>query len=225
MKILLVEDELVLSESLKKIFQAYDYEVDCAHDGLEAVYYTKNGEYELIIMDVMMPRMDGIHATKAIRELGINTPIIMLTAKSEVNDKIVGLDAGADDYLSKPFHIKELLARMRALLRRNGNIVNEKTFGDLTINPNMFSLSTKDGTAVLTKKEFKLFEYLIRHQERYTSTETILSSLWDDEKDVDITVVWVHFSNIRKKLNEIKSDVQLDVSRGKGYRVVYAKKD
>ena len=225
MKILLVEDERTLSSTLKEVLTIYNYEVVCAFDGVEALENVKESRFDLIIMDVMMPRLNGIDATKKIREIGISTPIIMLTAKSELDDKVDGLDAGADDYLAKPFQTKELLARIRALLRREGLTNDVTVFGDLTLFPSVYRIKTDSKSTYLTKKEFTLLEYLIRHQNRFTTTENILSDLWDSEKDVDITIVWVYISNLRKKLAEIDSKIKLQVGRGKGYKLEYVQKN
>lgn len=219
MKILLVEDEKVLSNSLRQVLEALHYEVTQAYDGLEAVNLCNDKTFDLIIMDIMMPKMNGIEATKKIRAMGKDTPIIMLTAKGEVEDKVDGLDSGADDYLSKPFEIKELLARIRALLRRGEKLIDNTKFHDLTLNPNVYLIKCCSKQVYLTKKEFMLLEYFIRHQDRYSSTETILEDLWGNDKDVDITVVWVFISNLRKKLESICSKIIIEVARGRGYRI------
>lgn len=222
MKILLVEDEKDLSNSLKEILTLSKYIVTCAYDGQEGLYKAKEYKYDVIIMDVMMPIMNGIEATRKIREANIMTPIIMLTAKSEIDDKVTGLDAGADDYLPKPFQIKELLARLRALTRRSETLINTNTFYDLSLNPNVYLIKnnkSKDKQVYLTKKEFMLIEYLIKNKNRCSSTEDLLNSIWSDESDVDISIVFVFITNIRKKIKSIGSKVEIKSYRGKGYKI------
>lgn len=219
MKVLLVEDEKVLSNVLKQVLETLKYDVTCAYDGVEAIYKVKENRYDLIIMDVMMPRVNGIEATKKIRSTGNNTPILMLTAKGEIDDKVEGLNAGADDYLPKPFDIKELIARIKALLRRGNKLIDETKFSDISLNPNVYLVKKGNKQVYLTKKEFMLLEYFIRHQDRFVATEIILEDLWSDESNVDNTIVWVFISNLRKKLESIKSKVIIEAARGKGYKI------
>jgi len=219
MKILLVEDERDLSDTIKKVLELNHYDVDQAFDGEEALDYISYTEYDGIIMDVMMPIMDGYTCVKKIRERGIQTPIIMLTAKAEIDDKVFGLDVGADDYLTKPFVIKELLARVRALTRRKGDIATDYTIGNVKLNPNTFELSTDKATARLTSKEYKLMEYLMRNQGVVLSTEKIMEKVWEYDTEAEINVVWVFISAIRKKLESIGANCQIKAMRGIGYRL------
>jgi len=223
MKILLVEDDQELSNVVTKILKHDNYDVNNAYDGEEAIDYVKNYSYDLIIMDVMMPKLNGLDATKKIRSMGIPTPIILLTAKSLIDDKVNGLDAGADDYLTKPFQMKELLARIRALLRR-GNLVASEGFGDFTLDPNTFEIAHDGKSYRLTGKEYKLMELFIRNSNIFLSTERILESIWEYDSDVDISVVWVFISSLRKHLEQIGSNVTIKVSRGVGYRLEENKK-
>lgn len=218
MKLLLVEDDLELSQVVTKILKHDNYDVDNAYDGSEALDYAKNYKYDAIIMDVMMPKMNGFDATKKMRALGIPTPILLLTAKSLTDDKVSGLDAGADDYLTKPFQMKELLARIRALLRR-GNLVKSEGFGDFKLDPNTFEISHEDKSYRLTGKEYKLMELFIRNANIFLSTERILETIWEYDSDVDVSVVWVFISSLRKHLEKIGSNVTIKVSRGVGYRL------
>lgn len=222
MKILLVEDDRDLSSSLSEALSLSKHIVTCAFDGKDGLYKAKEYKYDVIIMDIMMPIMDGVTATKLIREADITTPIIMLTAKSEVNDRVNGLDAGADDYLSKPFQLKELLARIRALTRRSGTLINTNKFYDLTLNPNVYLIKNnkeKSKQVYLTKKEFELLQYLIKNKNKCSSSQDILESIWSDESNVDVNVLFVFITNLRKKIKSIDSKVEIKSNRGKGYQI------
>ena len=222
-RVLVVDDEKSIVKGIRFSLEQDDMHVDCAYDGEEAIDYVKNYSYDLIIMDVMMPKLNGLDATKKIRSMGIPTPIILLTAKSLIDDKVNGLDAGADDYLTKPFQMKELLARIRALLRR-GNLVASEGFGDFTLDPNTFEIAHDGKSYRLTGKEYKLMELFIRNSNIFLSTERILESIWEYDSDVDISVVWVFISSLRKHLERIGSNVTIKVSRGVGYRLEENKK-
>ena len=217
MKLLLVEDERDLSKAIKEILVYSKYEVDTAFDGLEALDYVDQYSYDLIIMDVMMPKMNGIQSLKKIRERHIDTPVIMLTAKSELDDKVEGLDSGADDYLTKPFQVKELLARIRALTRRKSEIVNVSSFGNVIFNSDNSTMSNGDKVVNLTKKEFSLMEYFLRNKNKYITSEKIFDDVWSSDTDAYITVVWVFISTLRRKLASINANIVIDAKRGNGY--------
>lgn len=217
MKLLLVEDERDLSRAIKEILVYSKYEVDTAFDGLEALDYVAQYSYDLIIMDVMMPKMNGIESLKRIRAQNIDTPIIMLTAKSELDDKVEGLDSGADDYLTKPFQVKELLARIRALTRRKAEIVNVTSLGNVTFNSDNSSMSNGDKVVNLTRKEFSLMEYFLRNKNKYITSEKIFDDVWSSDTDAYITVVWVFISTLRRKLASIDANIVIDAKRGNGY--------
>lgn len=217
MKLLLVEDERDLSRAIKEILVYSKYEVDTAFDGLEALDYVAQYSYDLIIMDVMMPKMNGIEALKRIRSQNIDTPVIMLTAKSELDDKVEGLDSGADDYLTKPFQVKELLARIRALTRRKAEIVNVTNLGNVTFNSDKSTMSNGDKVVNLTKKEFSLMEYFLRNKNKYITSEKIFDDVWSSDTDAYITVVWVFISTLRRKLASIDANIIIDAKRGNGY--------
>ena len=217
MKLLLVEDERDLSRAIKEILVYSKYEVDTAFDGLEALDYVAQYSYDLIIMDVMMPKMNGIEALKRIRSQNIDTPVIMLTAKSELDDKVEGLDSGADDYLTKPFQVKELLARIRALTRRKAEIVNVTNLGNVTFNSDKSTMSNGDKVVNLTKKEFSLMEYFLRNKNKYITSEKIFDDVWSSDTDAYITVVWVFISTLRRKLASIDANIVIDAKRGNGY--------
>ena len=217
MKLLLVEDERDLSRAIKEILVYSKYEVDTAFDGLEALDYVAQYSYDLIIMDVMMPKMNGIESLKRIRAQNIDTPIIMLTAKSELDDKVEGLDSGADDYLTKPFQVKELLARIRALTRRKAEIVNVTSLGNVTFNSDNSTMSNGDKVVNLTRKEFSLMEYFLRNKNKYITSEKIFDDVWSSDTDAYITVVWVFISTLRRKLSSIDANIVIDAKRGNGY--------
>ena len=217
MKLLLVEDERDLSRAIKEILVYSKYEVDTAFDGLEALDYVAQYSYDLIIMDVMMPKMNGIESLKRIRAQNIDTPIIMLTAKSELDDKVEGLDSGADDYLTKPFQVKELLARIRALTRRKADIVNVTSLGNVTFNSDNSTMSNGDKVVNLTRKEFSLMEYFLRNKNKYITSEKIFDDVWSSDTDAYITVVWVFISTLRRKLASIDANIVIDAKRGNGY--------
>lgn len=219
MKLLLVEDEVDLSNTIKRVLEINKYDVDQAFDGQEALDFIEYSEYDGIIMDVMMPKLDGYSAVKQLRAKGNHTPVLMLTAKAEIDDKVEGLDSGADDYLTKPFVVKELLARVRALTRRKGDIATNYVIGNTTLNPNTFELSTESGTIRLTGKEYKLMEHLMRNQGVVLSTEKIMESVWEFDTEAEINVVWVFISSLRKKLESINSNCQIKAMRGVGYRL------
>ena len=222
MKILLVEDEKDLSLSITKLLKIEKYDVEAAFDGKEALDLLKLYQYDLIIMDVMMPKINGIEATKTLRSAGIKTPVLMLTARSMIEDKVMGLDSGADDYLTKPFAAKELLARIRALLRRGDNLVNNLEFADIKLNPNSFELVSGVNSIRLTNKEYKLMELFILNQNTFISGEKILNSIWPNDSAVDISVVWVFISTLRKHLEKLNSKVTIKASRGIGYKLEIA---
>lgn len=222
MKILLVEDEKDLSLSITKLLKIEKYDVEAAFDGKEALDLLKLYQYDLIIMDVMMPKINGIEATKTLRNEGIKTPVLMLTARSMIEDKVMGLDSGADDYLTKPFAAKELLARIRALLRRGDNLVNNLEFADIKLNPNSFELVSGINSIRLTNKEYKLMELFILNQNTFISGEKILNSIWPNDSAVDISVVWVFISTLRKHLEKLNSKVTIKASRGIGYKLEIA---
>lgn len=218
MRLLLVEDERVLSDAIKQILEFNHYDVDTAYDGEEALYYAERTDYDGIILDWMMPKLDGISVVKTLRKCGKSVPVLILTAKSETDDKVLGLDSGADDYLTKPFVVKELLARIRALTRRKGANVTTYRFGNVTLNPDTYELCAC-GKTRLTHKEYKLMEYLMRNHNVLLSTERILENVWDFDTQAEINVVWVFISSLRKKMKEIGADCVISASRGVGYRL------
>jgi len=226
MRILLAEDETMLADALQVILQHNQYTVDAVYDGEEALYYLENGEYDAAILDIMMPKMDGLTVLKTIREKGQKLPVLLLTAKGEIDDRVAGLDAGADDYLVKPFDADELLARLRALLRRqpefHGNVL---TFEDISLDLNKFILKSNKGETRLSNKEFQMLEMLMRNPGQVISTERFMDRIWGYETEADLNVVWVYVSTLRKKLKEVGSNTKIKVARNVGYSLEGEKDD
>ena len=220
MRILLAEDEYDLRKALEVIFKHNNYNIDVVKNGLEALDYATTLEYDAIILDIMMPKMDGLTALKKMREQGIKTPVLMLTAKSQIEDRVIGLDSGADDYLSKPFASKELLARVRALTRRNNEITsNEVVIGNTTINTANFILKGPLGEVTLINKEYQMLMELVKKVGKVISVETFLDQVWGYDSDVFDDIVWVNISYLRKKLKQIGSNAEIKTKRQLGYYV------
>lgn len=218
MKILLAEDEKQLSDALVMILKHNNYSVDPVYDGEDALYYLENGEYDIAILDIMMPKMDGIEVLKKIRNEGNKLPILMLTAKSEVDDKVIGLDSGADDYLTKPFETKELLARLRTITRRQtGTADNIIKYGNTALDRATYELMSEDNKVRLSNKEYQIMEMLIANPDNLISTERIMEKIWGFDSDAEVNVVWVYISNLRKKLKQIDADIEITVVRNSGY--------
>ena len=220
MKILFVEDNEQLNKALSTVLKRNSYLVDSAFDGEEALMFLKDYQYDVIILDIMLPKIDGLEVLRRVRRDNIQTPIILLTAKSTLEDKITGLDLGADDYLPKPFNADELLARIRALGRRKVQQYEEKkeiTFGDLTIDERTSSIKCNDETIILSNKEMQILLLLVNNQGKVVSLESITRSAWDIEAYSTSENVWVFISYLRKKLESIKSKVKIKSIRYQGY--------
>ncbi len=218
MKILIAEDELDLAEALTVFFEKNKFTVDTVNDGQSAYDYGITDDYDAIILDIMMPKMDGIEVLKKLRENGINTPIMMLTAKAQKDDRIVGFDSGADDYIPKPFSPDELISRVRAMLRRSEQYKpNVLTFEDISLDSNSGLLKCGENSARLSAREFQVMELFMRSPNVVFSANRIMESVWGWDSDAEINVVWVHISNIRKKLVKIGSKVIVYAHRGLGY--------
>lgn len=219
MRILIVEDELPLAEALEQILKKNNYTVDIAHDGEIGLDNALSGIYDLIILDIMLPKMDGISILKALRKEGLSTHVILLTAKGEISDKVIGLDSGADDYLAKPFAIEELLARIRAVSRRKGEVLQDNSlkFGDLQLNMSSLKLTKDDKEIKLILKEAELLELLFTRKNLATSKELIIEKLWGFDSDAEYNHVEVYISFLRKKLAHLGSKVTINTVRGVGY--------
>ncbi len=218
MRLLLAEDEADLAEALGVFFEKNHFTVDVVHDGRTACEYAETSVYDAIILDVMMPYMDGFTALRRMREAGNQTPIMMLTARGETRDRIEGFDSGADDYLPKPFDPDELLARVRAMLRRSETYrPSVLSFGDLTLDPATGELSCGSSRVRLSGREFQLMELFLRSPGMLFSAEHLMEKIWGWDSDAEINVIWVNISNLRKKLRAIGSRTQISASRGLGY--------
>lgn len=219
MRILVAEDEIDLAEALSVFFEKNQYIVDVVHDGAAACDHALTGMYDAIILDVMMPKMDGIQVLKKLRQGGITIPIMILTAKAEKSDRILGFDMGADDYLPKPFAPDELLSRVRAMLRRRDNdyTLPTLTFGDIALNSSTCELCCNMSCVKLSGKEFQVMELFISNPKTIFSTDRIMERIWGWDSDAEVNVVWVYISNLRKKLKSIGSETVIRVSRGLGY--------
>lgn len=224
MRLLLAEDEQDLSKALCAILKHNNYSVDAVFNGQDALDYGLSQNYDGIILDIMMPKKNGIDVLTELRKNGVDTPVIILTAKSELEDKINGLDAGADDYLTKPFAMGELLARLRALTRRKADYTpNLLKLGNLTLNKESFELSAGEESIRLGNKEFQMMDMLMSNPGRLISTEQFMEKIWGYETEAEINVVWVYISYLRKKLANLKADLEIKAVRGLGYTLEEAK--
>ena len=218
MRLLLAEDEQDLSKALCAILKHNNYSVDAVYDGQDALDYGLSENYDGIILDIMMPKKNGIEVLTQLRKSGVDTPVLILTAKGEVDDKILGLDSGADDYLTKPFAMGELLARIRALTRRKADFTpNLLSSGNLSLNRETFELSVEDDSIRLGNKEFQMMEMLMSNPGRLISTEQFMEKIWGYETEAEINVVWVYISYLRKKLASLKASLEIKAVRGVGY--------
>ncbi|MFC9710775.1 response regulator transcription factor [Paenibacillus sp. NPDC056933] len=219
MRILIAEDEVHLAEAVSQILKKNNYSVDIVHDGRTGLDYALSGIYDLLLLDIMMPEMDGITVLRKLRSEGNHTPVILLTAKGELSDKVTGLDYGADDYIAKPFATEELLARIRAALRRKGEVVPEDglKFGDIELNTTQLKLSVQGKEIKLNLKENELLELLITRKQAITSKEQIIEKLWGFDSEVEYNNVEVYISFLRKKLTFLNSAVRINTIRGVGY--------
>ncbi len=222
MRLLIAEDELDLAEALTVFFEKNQFAVDAVNDGRSAYEYASSGEHDAIILDVMMPEMNGVEVLQKLRQEGIKTPVMMLTAKAQKEDRINGFNSGADDYLPKPFEPDELICRVRAMLRR-GNEYKPTvlSFGDVTLNSDTGMLESGGNTVRLSGREFQVMEMFMRSPEIVFSAERIMKKVWGWNSDAEINVVWVHISNLRKKFKSIGASVSIYANRGLGYMLQY----
>lgn len=219
MRLLIAEDELDLAEALTVFFEHNKFTVDAVNDGLSAYEYAGADDYDAIILDVMMPKMDGVEVLRRLRADGCKVPIMMLTAKAQKDDRITGFDAGADDYLPKPFEPDELLSRVRAMLRRREEYKpSVLAYGDLSLDPARDMLACTSGKSVrLSGREFQVMELFLRAPKTILSADKIMERVWGWDSEAEINVVWVHISNLRKKLASLGSTTSIHVNRGLGY--------
>ncbi len=218
MRLLIAEDERSLSKALTVILEKNNYSVDAAYDGEEALDYLSVGQYDGLILDIMMPKMDGLTVLRRLRVKGNNIPVLMLTAKSEIDDRVTGLDCGANDYLTKPFDTKELLARIRAMTRgRSGSQSSVLTMGNISLDRTTYELSSPSGSFRLANKEFQVMELLMSNPKQLIPTERMMEKIWGFDSDSEINVVWAYISYLRKKLTALNADIKIKASRNAGY--------
>ncbi|MCR4606208.1 MAG: response regulator transcription factor [Oscillospiraceae bacterium] len=218
MRLLYAEDEKSLAKAVSTILIKSKYSVDVVYDGQSALDYLATENYDGVILDVMMPKLDGISVLKSMRAAGDNTPVLLLTARSEIDDRVTGLDSGANDYLTKPFDMKELLARIRAMTRVPAVQTDTKlNVGNVTLDCASYDLSGPGGSVKLANKEFQMLEMLMRSPKKLISTEFFMDRIWGYDSDAELNVVWVYISYLRKKLTGIDADIQIKAQRGLGY--------
>ncbi len=218
MRILIAEDDARLLKSLVHILKLNNFSADGVDNGADALEYAKTGEYDGLILDIMMPKMDGIQVLRQLREAGFTTPALFLTAKTSVSQRVEGLDAGADDYLPKPFSTDELLARVRAMLRRRDSFIPDLLCcGPVILNRSTYELTCQNRSVSLSGKEFQVMEILMENPHIVVTTEQLITKIWGWDTAVDTSVVWVHISNLRKKLAALSAPIRIRFQRCAGY--------
>ena len=226
MRILLAEDERELSDALVAILKHNNYSIDAVYDGADALDFFYSGNYDMIVLDIMMPKVNGLDVLRKIRSSGSKIPIMLLTARSEIDDRVIGLDSGADDYLTKPFATKELLARLRAMSRRSVQAASSVlSFGNVTLDRSSYILSGPLTSFRLANKEYQMAEMLLCAPSRIIPTELFMERIWGYDSDAEINVVWVYISYLRKKLAAIGADISIKASRNSGYSLELNLKD
>lgn len=217
MRLLLAEDEKELSDALVTVLKYNHYSVDTVYDGEAALEYLQEAEYDGVILDIMMPKMDGIQVLTRVRQSGNQVPVLMLTAKAEVDDKVLGLDKGANDYLTKPFAMKELLARIRAMTRGREEADHTLRYGNITLDRATFELKGPGAVFRLANKEYQMMEMFLANPRQLISTDRFLEKIWGYDSEAEPQVVWVYISYLRKKLVAVQADVQIKAARNAGY--------
>ena len=218
MRILIAEDEVATAKALKILLEKAMYSVDIVHNGDDAWDYIQEGSYEVIVLDIMMPGKSGLEVLSLIRQNGIRTPVMLLTSKAEIEDRVAGLEAGADDYLPKPFATSELIARVKALGRRSENYNDSvQSVGNIVLDSNKYEMSVGKKSVKLTNKEFQLIELFVLHPGQAFSTEHLMEKIWGYDTESDVDVVWTTIGYVRKKLRQIKANVEIKTMRGIGY--------
>ena len=218
MRLLLAEDERALSKALATILERSNYSVDTVYDGEAALEYLAADNYDGVILDIMMPKKDGITVLKELRSRGSKIPVLILTAKSEVDDKVLGLDSGANDYLTKPFHSQELLARIRAMTRvQSSQTSSVLQMGNITLDQRTYELSSPTGSFRLANREFQILELLMQNPGNLISAERLMEKIWGYDSETEISVVWVYISYLRKKLSALGANIQIRATRNVGY--------
>ncbi len=217
MRILIAEDEKTLARALVKIFEKNNFSADAVHNGEDALDYLAAGNYDAAVFDIMMPRLDGVTALRMLRASGNNIPVLLLTAKAEIDDKVLGLDSGADYYLTKPFDTKELLAAVRAITRNSCEVDGKLRFGNVVLDRTTYELSTEQGSFRLANKEFQMMELLLSEPRRIITADRFLDHIWGFDGSAEVNVVWVYISYLRKKLSALGANISIRSSRNVGY--------
>lgn len=218
MRILIAEDEAELAKGLKFLLEKNKFTVDIVNNGAEALTYFQSRDYDVVILDIMMPKVNGLEVLRQIREAGSGVPVLMLTAKAEIEDRVAGLEAGADDYLPKPFASPEFIARVKALSRRNAGYTETcLSFGTLQLDCNRYEMSCGNRVVLLNNKEFQVMELFMRNPRFVFSTAHLMDKIWGQDSEADISVVWTYVGFLRKKLKELGADVEIRTARGAGY--------
>lgn len=218
MRILIAEDEVATAKAIKVLLEKAKYSVDIVHNGNDAWDYVNAGAYEVVVLDIMMPGKSGLEVLELMRKNRISTPVLMLTAKAELEDRVAGLEAGADDYLPKPFATKELIARIKALGRRSENYLDSlQKAGNLVLDGNRYEMRVGENSVSLTNKEYQLLELFVLHPGYVFSTEHLMEKIWGFDTESEIDVVWTHIGYVRKKLRSLNANVEIKTIRGAGY--------
>lgn len=219
MRILLAEDERSLSRAVVALLEKHNYSADAVYDGEEALDYLEAGNYDALILDIMMPKLDGLEVLRRLRAAGNPIPVLLLTARSEIEDKVTGLDTGANDYLTKPFSTEELMARIRDITRSQtgGQLTSRLSLGNITLDQTTFELSSPHGSFRLANKEYQMMELLLRNPRQLISSERFFERIWGYDSEVELNVVWVYISYLRKKLAALQADIQIKATRNAGY--------
>ena len=217
MRILLAEDEKALSKAMVRLLENSHYSADAVYNGADALAYLDAGNYDCVILDIMMPKVDGLTVLRTMRAQGNKIPVLLLSAKSEIDDKVEGLDAGANYYLTKPFDTRELLATLRVITRATESVDSRMTVGNVTLDRASYTLSTPNGSLRLANKEFQMMELLMANTHRLISTERFLEKIWGFDSETELNVVWVYISYLRKKISSVSKKVKLKSKRNIGY--------
>lgn len=217
MRILIAEDERPLARAIVKIFEKSNYSADAVSNGTEALAYLEAGNYDVLVLDLMMPVMDGLTALRTLREKGNPIPVLILSAKAEVEDKVIGLDSGANYYLAKPFAAQELVAAVRAITRSQAAVDSRLSLGNITLDRASYELSTPTGSLRLANKEFQMMEMLLLNPGHLIPTERFMEHIWGYDSETEMSVVWVYISYLRKKLTGLQANVRIRASRNAGY--------
>lgn len=226
MRILVAEDEIALASALKKIFEKSNYSADVVHNGVDAIEYIKSGNYDAVILDLMMPEIDGMEVIKRVRAAKNDIPILVLSAKTEIDDIVLGLDSGANDYMPKPFDARELVARVRAMTRVQTSTNDSKLcFGNVTLDRATYKLSTENGSIRLANKEFQIMEMLLKNPGHVITSDRLMERIWGLDGLTEMNVIWVYISYLRRKLLTLGADITIKSIRNSGYTVEMAEED